>query len=108
MSETVEEYRIKQHELGRDPGYGVRFQLRNHKYRAKYYYDPNDKLDAISLHAGKSESEMDHITRDGSTIMSMAIQAGVSPHKMLASMTKDEDGKYATAFGLALEKALSE
>ena len=87
-----------------DRRYSELFEVEHDRVRftVSYGRDSHGAIKEIFINGGKIGSGIETMFNDAATIMSIALQFGVSPKELLKSMRRDPSGKPASAIGLIL------
>ena len=93
----------------------MRQQLANRRYAETFEFDHynvpftvtygrnmRDQIKEVFINGGKIGSGLEVMINDAATLISLALQFGVTPRELLKSMRRDPNGKLASQIGLIL------
>lgn len=67
-------------------------------------YHPDGSLGELFISGAKAGTEMDAIARDGSVLLSLALQHGVSLETIAHALTRENDGSAASIVGAVTDE----
>lgn len=72
-------------------------------YKATVGFYADDRMGEVFLNAAKITTDMDTSARDAAVLLSFALQHGVDPNDIRASMQRDPNGKPLGVIGTLLD-----